>query len=988
MPHLSLALLGPLLITLGGITLTKFATDKARALLIYLAVEAERPHRRTALAGLLWPDRPARAAQLVFNQTLSTLRQTLGERTAQTPFLLITPDTVQFNGDSDYSLDTLTFNTLLDECLRHVHRRAELCRACVQRREQADTIYRGDFLEQFGLSDADLFEQWLAQKREWLHRRACTALNQLMISCERRKDYQRACHYGWRNLELDPGHEQTHRRIMHALLLGGNRTAALAQYEQCRRWLAAELGIAPSAETLALYQRILEGRDPPIAIGGEDQASQPGLLPAQLTPLIGRETELIALGELLANPNCRLITITGVGGVGKTHLALALAHEWADTFAHGAVFVSLAGLASVEILASAIITGFNIRLQGQQHPHDQLLNYLQNKDLLLVLDNFEHLLAGVPLIAAILQHAPQATLLITSQERLNLRPEWCFDLEGLSYPERGIVDGREAYGAIHMFTQRARQLAASAIRTPQDLQCVARICSLVEGMPLAIELAAAWLRFRSCAEIEQALAQSLSFLTISAQDAPARHQSLRAVFAYSWALLSERERGLLERAAIFRGGFGHDAGEIVGATAALLQAVCEKSLLRRNQAGRYTFHPLVWQYARERLHNSGDLIAVAQRHAAHYLALAERAATQLHGQEQNQWLSTLDQEHDNLRQALQWSLDHAELHIAARLGAALWWFWDLRGHFDEGRGWLAQIVARSGGLPTVLKARLLTGLGVLELRRDNYTQACEWLQQSLALFRATDDRPGMATALCFLGLLLSLQGDASAARELLEESVSISRALGDAWRLANALNNLGAIAQHQSDHKLAVELFEASLAAQRAGASDKQTLAYALNALGWTAHQTGDDQRANLLLSEALALRRELGDKRGIAASLNNLGAVAQDRGDNIRAKPLFIESLALFHDQGNNWYIAHCLQQLAAVMIAEQQPRRAALLCAAVEALRETINAPLWPAARAHYERIVLTARAQLDPSIFAAAWKEGRANKLEHSVNIALTG
>lgn len=986
MPHLSLSLLGPLLITLGGITLTKFATDKARALLIYLAVEAERPHRRAALAGLLWPDRPARAAQLVFNQTLSTLRQTLGDRTAPTPFLLVTPDTVQFNSESDYSLDTLTFSTVLDECLRHVHRRAELCRACTQRREQANALYRGDFLEQFGLSDADLFEQWLAQKREWLHRRACAVLRQLMMYCLRREQYEQACHYGWRNVELDPGHEETHRQLMHILLLNGNRAAALAQYEQCRRWLAAELGIAPSEQTIALYQHICEGRDTPVATGSTNQEALSGKFPAPPTPLIGREKELIALGELLADPGCHLITITGMGGVGKTHLALAVAHEWADTFAHSAAFVSLAGLASAEILASAILAGFNIRLQGQHHPQEQLLKYLQNKEQLLVLDNFEHLLAGVSLITAILQQAPQVTLLITSRERLNLRPEWCFDLEGLSYPERGIVNETEEYSAIQMFTQRARQLAVNSIQAPLDQHCVARICSLVEGMPLAIELAAAWLRFRSCAEIEQALAQSLRFLTISTHDMPARHRSLRAVFDYSWGLLSERERGLLEEAAIFRGGFGQDAGGIAGATAELLHTLCEKSLLRRNRAGRYSFHTLVWQYARERLQVSGNLLAVAQRHSAYYLALAERAAAQRHGHEQNEWLSSLDQEHDNLRLALQWSLDNAEIAMAARLGAALWWFWDLRGHFAEGRGWLTQIAARSDELATIQRARLLTGLGVLELRHDNYTQARDWLQQSLVLFRASDDRHGIAAALCYLGLLLHLQGHDPAARGLLEESVSISRVLGDSWSLANALNNLGAIAQHQGENDLAIELFEASLAAQRASVSDKQTLAYTLNALGWTAHQASDDLRANVLLSEALALRRDLGDKRGIAISLNNLGAVAQDRGDNIHAKPLFVESLALFQDLGNNWYIAHCLQQLAAVMLAETHPRRAAQLCAAAEALRETINAPLWPAARAHFERIVLTARAQLDPAIFAAAWQEGRTITLEHLVRIAL--
>lgn len=426
MARLSLALLGPMQITLDGQPAGGFAYNKARALLAYLAVEAGRPHLRDTLAALLWPELPDEAARHNLRQALANLRTVLGDASTTPPFLLITRDTIQLNLRDSNSLDCSTFAALLRECEKHAHRHPERCRSCAARLEQAVSLYQGDFLAGFSVGDSAPFEEWLLRKRERLHQNALGALMRLAVFHERRGNHNQARACAQRQIELEPWREEAHRQLIRLLAHGGQRSSALAQYESCRRVLARDLGIEPEAATTALYEQIRDGGPRTEMRGPEADQTRHAQLPTASTPLIGRENDLAELGALLENPACRLITIVGPGGIGKTRLALAAAAEQAEIFTDGAAFVPLQPISSAAFLAPAILSALNIQPQGQREPHEHVLAYLRDKELLLVLDNFEHLLApelsdgadGAALLADILRRAPGVAFLVTSRERL------------------------------------------------------------------------------------------------------------------------------------------------------------------------------------------------------------------------------------------------------------------------------------------------------------------------------------------------------------------------------------------------------------------------------------------------------------------------------------------------------------------------------------------------------------------------------------------
>src|SRR5262245_19117572 len=425
MARLSLSLLGAVQVSLDRAAVTTFDSDKVRALLIYLAVEAQQPHRRETLVGLLWPESAEGAARRSLNQALYNLRQSIGDQTATPPYFHIRRDALQFNTAGDHALDVAIFTTLLDTCDAHQHQRIETCLACAQRLQQAVALYRGSFLEQFFVADSAAFEEWTLVKREALHRRALQALAQLAAHYEARGEYEAARRYAARQIELDPWREEAHRQLMRVLALNGERSAALAQYEICCRALADELGVEPSEETLALYQQIQRGEIKPerAAVAAKRLTN----LPTSLTPFIGRARELAQLAHLLADPTARLITVVGPGGIGKTRLALQAASDHRDMFTHGVVFVPLASVASAELMVPAIADALAFTFYESSEPKAQLLNYLCDKQLLLVLDNVEHLLDGVTLLTEILHCAPDVKLLVTSREQLNVHEEWVFE---------------------------------------------------------------------------------------------------------------------------------------------------------------------------------------------------------------------------------------------------------------------------------------------------------------------------------------------------------------------------------------------------------------------------------------------------------------------------------------------------------------------------------------------------------------------------------
>lgn len=512
MTHLTLSVLGPLHITSDNHALIGLNYDKAQALLIYLSVESCHVQRRDALAGMFWPDCSQQSARHNLRQALTMLRRALRNHDTNRPFLLTSRETIQFNPASDHRLDVAQFTLLLDTCDAHQHQHLTTCASCAQRIEQAVALYRGPFLEQFFLPDNTAFEDWALFKREQLHQRAIQALAQLTGYYHQAGDYERACRSARRQVELDPWREEAHRQLMHALAMRSERSMALTQYEQCRRILAEKLGLEPEDATIALYEQIKndkvirpQGDQPSFVQAGAasidpdafstlapDASTVPHNLPSDPNPLVGREVELVELATLLANPDCRLVTLVGPGGIGKTRLGLRVAAEQVGNFEKGVCFIPLAAVQSAELLVSTIADALGIVLYSQGDPREQLLNFLRTQRVFLLLDNFEQLCSAALLLGAILQYAPQVKILVTSRERLNVQGEWVFAVEGLSVPTTDAdSEAIGQYGAVQLFLQCAHRVQTRIQLYDKDWSCIARICQLVEGMPLGIEMAVA-----------------------------------------------------------------------------------------------------------------------------------------------------------------------------------------------------------------------------------------------------------------------------------------------------------------------------------------------------------------------------------------------------------------------------------------------------------------------------------------------------------------
>lgn len=729
--RLSLSFLGSFQATCDSSPLKGFESDKVRALLAYLVVEAGQPHRRDLLAAMFWPEQPQEVALKNLRHVVYKLRQVLGEADAdkpakpakpaatqvsEAPYLLVTTQAVQFNSAADFAVDVTEFTELIEACRTHTHRRIEVCRACHLRLKRAAELYRGNFLAGFGLADSIEFEEWMLLQREALRHRALETFVQLTAYSKAREDYSQALHYARRQLELEPWREEAYRLVIELLATTGQRNAALLEYETCRRVLAEELGVEPEAETRDLYERVKVG-----ALAAQTPAHQASRhnLPVVLTPFIGREEELAKLEELLQAPHYRLVTLTGPGGVGKTRLA---AQAQVGAFHDGVFFVPLVAVSSPDLLALTIASATGLTLQSREDPTAQLLSYLAAKELFLVLDNFEHLMEGADLVLDILKRAPQVNLLVTSREVLSLQAEFVFELEGLPYPgsdpaandtaphdetpgtgfplDAGTAAG---YAAVQLFVERAQRVQRAFSLAATDVGEVVRICRLVAGMPLALELAAARVGNYpqppgTLRALGDAISGNLDFLAATFRDIPPQHRSLRAVFDYSWALLSNEERAAFSGLSVFHGGFDREAaGEVVGIDAGVLEALSRQSLLQRTPEGRYELHELLRQYASEHLGAApGSQVLAQARHAGYYLALAEQIKPSLSSSEQKQQLDLLEREHNNLRAALSWA--KATRHDGAgddgdqwarrttglRLIGALWQFWVVRGYAREG----------------------------------------------------------------------------------------------------------------------------------------------------------------------------------------------------------------------------------------------------------------------------------------------------------------
>jgi len=659
-------------------------------------------------------------------------------------------------------------------------------------------------------------------------------------------------------------------------------------------------------------------------------------------------------------------------------------------------------LSDPRLVAQAVAQVFEVKEQPMRPLIETLSDHLASKKLLLVLDNAEHLLEGcVPFVDLVLRRCPGVAILVTSRERLGMTGELTYRVPSLTVPGPGdnlAPDALLAYEGVRMFVDRARLLRPYFSVTPDNAASLASICHRLDGIPLAIELAAPRLRSMSVEELSQRLDQRFALLTDGSRTALPRHRTLRSMIDWGYDLLREREKLLLQRLSVFAGGWTLAAAEEVCAGAGiesrdlidLLSSLADKSMVVAEQEDaqtRFRLLETVRQYARGRLEDTGGSAAVRLRHRDYYLALADEASPKLKGAEQSQWLQRLEEEHENLRAALEWSLVEAGSKGGLRLCGALQRFWWTRGHLTEGRQWCARLLGKAGAEErTQERAEVLNAAGVLAYHQGDYPAARVLHEESLAIRRELGDRRGIGASLGNLGNVAFNQGDYPASTALQEQSLAIRRELGDRHGTATTLSNLGAVAINQGDYPAARAVLEESLAIGRE-LGNPHSIALSLSNLGHVALDQGDFPAARALLEEGLAIRRDLGDRFSIATSLSNLGLVALHESDYAGARALLRESLAIRRELGDQFGIPASLEGLAAVVASQRDSMRAARIWGATERFRVEIGAPLPPSERSGHDRHVAAARiASGDEAAFDSAWQEGRCLTLDQAIDLAL--
>ena len=764
-------------------------------------------------------------------------------------------------------------------------------------------------------------------------------------------------------------------------------------------------------------------------------------LPASLSSFIGREHTQARVHTLLVSH--RLVTLVGAGGVGKTRLALAVAEGILDGYPDGVWLVELAPLADPMLVPGAAAQALRLHEEPGRPVLEALCGHCNGKRMLLVLDNCEHLLpACTALAGALLRAAPELRILATSREALGIAGERHYRVPSLSVPDPQHLPSPElagSYEAMRLFVARAQERRDTFALSSTNARAVAEICARLDGIPLAIELAAARVSALGVEELASRLDDRFRLLTGGARDALPRQRTLRATLDWSYDLLTAQEQLVLDRLSVCAAGCTLAAAEVVCAGEGvegvevldLLGALVGKSLVQAEERDggevRHGLLETVRQYGQQRLAASGRAGAVRDRHLAHFLALAEEAEPALKGADQATWLDRLEAEHDNLRAALGWAQEAGATEVGLRLAGALWRFWLMRGHFHEGRTWLEGALAGAEGAAPNVRAEALQGAGVLAAEQGDYGRAAASFTGSLALRREMGDRRGSARTLSNLGIVAYEQGEYGRAAALHEEALALCRELGDKRGLALALGNLGLVVLEQGEYERAVALQEESLALDRE-LGDTHSIGVALCNLGWAVLEQGEYGRAAALFTESLALCRELGntygsatalsnlglvaleqgeygratalheealtlcrklgDRRGNAIALGNLGLVALEQGDHGLAAALLKESLVLRRELGEKRGIAVSLHNLGMLAHLEGASLLSARLLAAASALRAAMGTPLNPKEGPRYTQAVAALRAALGEDGCAVAWAEGEALRLEEAVALGLAG
>ena len=728
---------------------------------------------------------------------------------------------------------------------------------------------------------------------------------------------------------------------------------------------------------------------------------RPSNLPMQRTAFIGREREEAALRQLLSRADARLVTLTGPGGIGKTRLALQVAAEVAGEFPGGVCFVPLSAVGEHGLIASTIAQALGAREVANQSPQESLKECLGglNQPVMLLLDNFEHLIAAAPVIAQLLTIGPQLKIVVTSQAPLHVYGEHEFPVPPLALPDPKSMPPLEALSrlpAVALFVERARAVKHEFALTKENAPTVAAICARLDGLPLAIELAAARIKLLSPHSMLTRLESRLNLLTGGARDLPSRQQTLRGTVDWSYGLLNPAEQTLFRRLAVFTGGCTLEGVEAVCDTKGDLgidvldgmTSMVDKSLAQHAEQAdtetRFRMLSTIREYALERLAESHDESATRRAHAAYYLVLAEEGAQDVAAH--SEWLDRFEIEHDNFRIALDYLIKTGDAEWGLRLGTALFRFWETREYLTEGRDALARLLAMEGtATRPKLRARLLFAAAVLAGEQGDYACAQQLFEESLDTCVDLKDNRGVAVALNALAVNARDRGDFPAAALLFERCVAIWKDLGDSADLARALSNLASVTKLQGDYARASSLYDECLAMFRK-AGDEAGVAWTLNYQGDVAREKADFPAARSFCEQSLAAFRQLRDGWGIASALSDLACLSCDQGNNAESRRLYGESIKMFQELGHKRGIARVLEYLAANAAAQSNAVQALHLAGTAAALRQRLGVPLAPAEAPRLEKALEFARRALGNAAGTTAWMEGWSMPVEQAVQEAL--
>lgn len=949
--ELRIRLLGGFQVVHGDSPVTELSAPRQQSLLTYLLLHREGPQPRQLIASHLWPESSDQQARTNLRRELHHLRRNLPESEG---FLRIERRSVAWRRDAPVDLDVAAFE---DEITRAEKARGEGALAQVRHAlRNALALYKGPLVPV-------VYEEWLLPHREALELQFVQVLERIFEIARSEGDYTAAVHYAERLIKQDPLGESWHRRLIELHAAHGNRAEALRIYNLCAETLRHELDVKPSPKTQRLFQRL---------IAQERTKVRSHNFPPETTPFIGRRQELREVMESLLDADCRCLTLVGPGGIGKTRLAIQAAlraqAENLPVFEYGMYFVPLVTVESPQQMIVVISDALGLPPQPGEDARGQLSHFLAEKSLLLLLDNFEHLHAGRGLIVQLGREAPQVKLLVTSRVRLNLKHEWVYGVRGLGFGARRGGERLADRSAVQLFHASASRNHVELTHLEDNDAAVQRICELLEGNPLAIELAASWAGTLTPEEIVAEIEHRLDFLTASQIDVPDRHRSMRTVFDQSWQMLTKDERALLRKLSLFPGRFDRPAArEIAGGTLRVLSSLVDKSMLRWRPDGSYDMHRLLRQFAADKLSAyPKERDRLAGRFSRYYLDDLQALEVKLEGAEVMEAIRDVRPVFGHIRMAWGMAVRRKDFQKLSAAAWSMYLFLDLRGRFEEGVELFAlagealksqgidpdaadaerrlaywnlrmhqasmnyrlgryeqaqKILAESRrGLEEmnreVERARVLLRLGQLAFRSGQYEAARAHLEESLEVLRSAPHRWETATALSFLGDVKRSLGEYDQARALLLEALGMRREIGNPALVADSLNTLAILICDMGDYERGLSMFQESLALRRS-LEDPWGVAKVLNNLGVLRQLMGEYDRAREHHEESLALRREIGNPFGVAMALHNLGVVAKNSGQLLEAETRFHEALLIRRRIDSKHGVASTLNMLGLVALA-----------------------------------------------------------------------